>query len=97
MTSYQELLSRKKIVFENKGLEIDRNDIHPVLFDFQKDLVKWALKKGRSAIFADTGLGKTFMQLGRKFIGIELKESYFKTAKKNLDIASGEGQQTLLK
>jgi len=63
MTSYQELLSRKKIVFESKGLEIDRNDIHPVLFDFQKDLVKWALKKGRSAIFADTGLGKTFMQL----------------------------------
>jgi len=34
-----------------------------MLFDFQKDLTVWALRKGRAAIFADTGLGKTFMQL----------------------------------
>lgn len=33
------------------------------LFDFQADLVTWALRKGRAAIFADTGLGKTPMQL----------------------------------
>ena len=33
------------------------------LFDFQKHLVEWSLKKGRSAIFADCGLGKTPMQL----------------------------------
>lgn len=61
--TYTELLKTKKIVFDNKGLEIDKKHIHPLLFDFQKDLVKWALKKGRAAIFADTGLGKTFMQL----------------------------------
>ncbi|MBU1247799.1 MAG: helicase [Proteobacteria bacterium] len=33
------------------------------LFDFQKSLVEWALRKGRAAIFADCGLGKTPMQL----------------------------------
>ena len=33
------------------------------LFDFQKYLVEWSLKKGRSAIFADCGLGKTPIQL----------------------------------
>jgi len=33
------------------------------LFDFQKCLVEWSIKKGRSAIFADCGLGKTPMQL----------------------------------
>lgn len=33
------------------------------LFDFQKNLVDWALRKGKAAIFADTGLGKTPMQL----------------------------------
>jgi hypothetical protein len=33
------------------------------LFDFQKALVEWATRKGRAAIFADCGLGKTFMQL----------------------------------
>jgi hypothetical protein len=34
-----------------------------MLFDFQKDLTTWAIRKGRAAIFADCGLGKTFMQL----------------------------------
>lgn len=33
------------------------------LFDFQASLVEWALKKGRGAIFADCGLGKTLIQL----------------------------------
>jgi len=33
------------------------------LFDFQVSLVEWALRKGRGAIYADTGLGKTPMQL----------------------------------
>ena len=33
------------------------------LFDFQRSLVEWAIKKGRAAIFADCGLGKTAMQL----------------------------------
>jgi superfamily II DNA or RNA helicase len=34
-----------------------------MLYDFQKDIVRWALAKGRAAIFADCGLGKTPMQL----------------------------------
>lgn len=33
------------------------------LFDFQRSLVEWSIKKGRAAIFADCGLGKTAMQL----------------------------------
>lgn len=34
-----------------------------MLFDFQKNVVEWAVKKGRAAVFADCGLGKTFIQL----------------------------------
>jgi len=37
--------------------------LHPALFDFQADLVDWSCKKGRAAIMADCGLGKTLMQL----------------------------------
>lgn len=37
--------------------------LHPDLFDFQSDLVDWATRKGRAAIMADCGLGKTLMQL----------------------------------
>jgi superfamily II DNA or RNA helicase len=33
------------------------------LFDFQENLVEWATRKGRSAVFADCGLGKTPIQL----------------------------------
>jgi len=33
------------------------------LFPFQRDIVLWALRRGRAAIFADCGMGKTFMQL----------------------------------
>lgn len=39
------------------------NNLPDYLFDFQKYLVQWAIAKGRSAIFADCGLGKTPMQL----------------------------------
>ena len=39
------------------------NDLNDKLYDFQKDIVRWALAKGRAAIFADCGLGKTAMQL----------------------------------
>lgn len=38
-------------------------DVPGWLFDFQADLVIWALRKGRAAIFADCGLGKTAMEL----------------------------------
>lgn len=34
-----------------------------ILFGFQQAITEWAIRKGRSAIFADCGLGKTFMQL----------------------------------
>lgn len=44
------------------GFSIDRDTLHPSLFDFQKDIVRWALRRGRAAIFAGTGLGKTRMQ-----------------------------------
>lgn len=33
------------------------------MFPHQRDLVRFALRRGRSAIFADTGLGKTRMQI----------------------------------
>lgn len=60
---YQQFLNTKKIVYGTYGKSIAKDSINPILFPFQRDLTYWALKKGRCAIFADTGLGKTFMQL----------------------------------
>ncbi len=61
--TYTELLERKRLLTGAVGRDIEPGDIHPMLFPFQRDLVRWAVRKGRAALFADTGLGKTFMQL----------------------------------
>ena len=37
--------------------------LHPSLYPFQRDITRWAIRRGRAAIFADCGLGKTRMQL----------------------------------
>ena len=39
------------------------SELNEHLFDFQHAIVSWAIRRGRAAIFADTGLGKTLMQL----------------------------------
>ncbi len=60
---YLEFLQTKQFKIDYIGFDITHNDINSKLFDFQKDIVKWAVKKGRCAVFLDTGLGKTFIQL----------------------------------
>lgn len=45
------------------GFDVDESLLNPALFDFQRALVTWAMRRGRAAIFADTGLGKTPIQL----------------------------------
>ena len=60
---YKEFLQNKRFVLESSGFDIDKSELNPMLYDFQKDIVRWALKKGKACIFADCGLGKTPMQL----------------------------------
>lgn len=63
MKSYAEFLETKRRRVAPVGVGVDLDDMHPSLFDHQRHIVKWALHRGRAAIFADTGLGKTAMQL----------------------------------
>lgn len=60
---YRDFLQNKKFVLESSGFEILKEELNPKLFEYEKDIVRWALAKGRAAIFADCGLGKTAMQL----------------------------------
>lgn len=59
--TYEEFLKTKKRRFGETGFP--SGDLPPNLFEWQKKIVAWACKKGRAAIWADTGLGKTAMQL----------------------------------
>jgi hypothetical protein len=59
--NYKEFLESKKHSIGNFGF--DANYIPDIAFDFQRAIIEKAVKKGRMAIFADTGLGKTLMQV----------------------------------
>lgn len=63
MEDYKTFLEKKKISHEDSGFTIQDHELNFNLFDFQRHIVKTALRKGRYAIFADCGLGKTLMQL----------------------------------
>jgi DNA modification methylase len=60
---YLRFLEQKQRSHTLSGFDIDENKLNNQMFDFQKFIVKRALKAGKYAIFADCGLGKTFMQL----------------------------------
>ena len=63
LKDYTEFLKTKQKKHIESGFEIEEKELNEKLFDFQKHIVKRALKAGRYAIFADCGLGKTIMQL----------------------------------
>jgi DNA modification methylase len=78
---YKQFLKTKEKNHISSGFEIDESELNNNLFDFQKYIVKTALMKGRFAIFADCGLGKTLMQLSWA------NAVYNKTGKKVLILA----------
>ncbi len=61
--SYQAFLDAKIARVHQSGPVIDTASIHPMLHDWQAEIVQWAAQTGRAAVWADTGLGKTFMQV----------------------------------
>lgn len=61
--NYQEFLESKQKSHVFSGFDINESELNKYMFEFQKFIVKRALKAGKYAIFADCGLGKTLMQL----------------------------------
>lgn len=63
MVPYAEFIARRKARESTPGIDIDPGVLHESLKPFQRQIVAWAAKVGRPAVWADTGLGKTRMQL----------------------------------
>lgn len=63
MSTYAEFLAQKVPTVAPAGIEVDLGGLHPLLHPWQAELVAWAARVGRAAIWADTGLGKTVMQV----------------------------------
>ena len=60
--SYEGFLQRKSVIDPDTGLN-SIPALNPMLYEHQRDMVKWALRRGRAALFADCGLGKGPMQM----------------------------------
>lgn len=59
--AYTAFLERKLVTASDEGIEVSEQSPH--LFPFQRAVVEWACRKGRAAVFLQTGLGKTRIQL----------------------------------
>ena len=64
MSAYADFLAAKAQVADETGFpDVDPAHINPMLMPHQRDIVEWAVRGGRRAIFASFGLGKTIIQL----------------------------------
>jgi superfamily II DNA or RNA helicase len=63
MIPYDEFIARRKARVRPVGIDVDSATLHPSLKPFQRHIVAWAARVGRAAVWADTGLGKTRMQV----------------------------------
>lgn len=60
---YADFLASKARIPDKPGRNIYDSDVHEILHGWQKELVQWAVRTSRAALWADTGMGKTMMQL----------------------------------
>lgn len=61
--NYEDFLAAKARRAGDHGAELDPAELHPLLHEWQREAVAWAVRKGRCALFWDCGLGKTFAQV----------------------------------
>ena len=62
MDAYAQFLANKAKFDPPTGVN-GKFELPDQLFGFQSDITRWALRRGRAALFAGTGLGKSFMEL----------------------------------
>lgn len=82
--NYEKFLKQKRKYKVNEGINVELDELNDKLFNWQKFCVKWALKKGKCALFEACGLGKTMQQL-------EWANQVYKHAKGNVLIVAPLG------
>jgi hypothetical protein len=63
LNGYYDFLKSKIKSASSSGFTVNADSLNDNLFRWQKDIVRWALAKGKAALFEDTGLGKSIQQL----------------------------------
>lgn len=62
-SKYMDFLKSKMAIAKDTGFEITHNEVNSILLPHQRDIVCWAIRGGKRAVFAQFGLGKTIIQL----------------------------------
>lgn len=60
---YIDFIEHKRVTVIPSGIDVRTDQINKNLFDYQRDIVRWALAKGKAALFEGCGLGKTLQML----------------------------------
>lgn len=81
-SKYLAFLKSKMAIAKDTGFEIDTSELNPALLPHQKDIIKWAIKGGRRAVFAQFGgigtVPMTAIKMGRFGMAVELNPDYFR-------------------
>ena len=60
---YEDFLASKRHIPPACGFDVDKSEMNCHMFEWQKDIARWALRRGRAALFEECGNGKTIQQL----------------------------------
>lgn len=60
---YSAFLNSKRLIVPSVGIDVDPATLHPAMKPHQRAIAAWAIRKGRAAVWVDTGLGKTLIAL----------------------------------
>ena len=64
---YADFLASKRLIHQPSGFDVDADSLSTHLFDYQRAIARWSIRKGKSALFLPTGTGKTptFLEAGQ--------------------------------
>lgn len=71
LDQYYDFLERKIVLAKKTGFVVEDSELHPSNFHHQREVIKWAAKKGRAGIFLRYGLGKTQVQIELARLAVE--------------------------
>jgi len=95
---WMDINQTRTLQYQNARATDDERHIAPLQLDVIERAMQLWSKEGDVVYSPFTGIGSegyVALQMGRKFIGTELKESYFALAKRNLDEAENVKQESL--
>jgi hypothetical protein len=61
--SYRAFLASKRLIAPSAGIDVDPATLHPAMREHQRRITAWALRKGKAAVWCDTGLGKALIAM----------------------------------